>query len=110
MRPSDPNRFPLLARHQYKRCPLRVLGGSPTRVWCIEPTEFLNFYVEYTNYIELSIVGYPDVAGLHGGRMQPPRFHPSEVIYTYWDYGMAFRCNQGFRMAFILLNLPPAPG
>ena len=109
MRPSDPNRFRYSPGTSTNAVPCGYLEGLPHAFWCIEPTEFLNFYVEYTNYIELSIVGYPDVAGLHGGRMQPPRFHPSEVIYTYWDYGMAFRCNQGFRMAFILLNLPPAP-
>ena len=30
--------------------------------------------------------------------------HPNEVIYTYWDYGIAFRRNEGFRMDFSLLN------
>ena len=30
--------------------------------------------------------------------------HPDEAIYTYWDYGNAFRRNEGFRMDFLLLN------
>lgn len=30
--------------------------------------------------------------------------HPHDVIYTYWDYGSAFRRNAGFRMDFLLLN------
>ena len=30
--------------------------------------------------------------------------HPHEVVYTYWDYGSAFRRNAGFRMDFLLLN------
>jgi len=30
--------------------------------------------------------------------------HPHDVVYTYWDYGSAFRRNAGFRMDFLLLN------
>ncbi len=30
--------------------------------------------------------------------------HPNEIIYTYWDYGGAFRRNAGFRMDFLLLS------
>jgi len=32
MRQSDPNRFRYSPGTKYKRCPLRVLGGPPTRV------------------------------------------------------------------------------
>jgi exodeoxyribonuclease-3 len=30
--------------------------------------------------------------------------YPDKVIYTYWDYGSAFRRNEGFRMDFVLLS------
>ena len=38
------------------------------------------------------------------------QLHPNETIYTYWDYGIAFRRNQGFRMDFLLLSPALASG
>ncbi len=37
------------------------------------------------------------------------QLHPDDTIYTYWDYGIAFRRNQGFRMDFLLLSPALSP-
>jgi acyl-coenzyme A thioesterase PaaI-like protein len=39
-------------------------NGLPITFWCFELTEFFYFNVEYTDYVELPLVGYGDVARL----------------------------------------------
>ncbi len=39
-------------------------NGLPITFWCFELTEFFSFNVEYTDYTEVPLVGYPDVARL----------------------------------------------
>jgi hypothetical protein len=39
-------------------------NGLPITFWCFELTEFFSFNVEYTDYVELPLIGYDDVARL----------------------------------------------
>ena len=49
MRQSDPNRFRYSPGTSTNAVPCGYLEGLLPAFWCIEPTEFLNFCVEYTN-------------------------------------------------------------